>query len=70
MMRRLYSVSLLCVFSTACASSPLLRQQCFNPDAQLARIMQPYEAARAKGCGAGTVQPEGSACDQIGRAHV
>ncbi len=51
-----------CLFSTACASSPLLRQQCFNPDAQLAEIMQPYEAARATGCGVGTKQPEGSLC--------
>ena len=51
----------------ACASSPLLRQQCYNPDAQLAEVLPPFEAARAKGCGAGRAQPEGSDCDRLAR---
>jgi tetratricopeptide (TPR) repeat protein len=65
-MRRgpLRAAILASLFSTACASSPLLRQQCFNPDAQLAALMAPYEAARASGCGAGSTQPEGSACNR------
>jgi predicted Zn-dependent protease len=50
----------------ACASSsPLLRQQCYNADAQLAAVLKPLEALRAKGCGAS----EGgtSDCDELRR---
>jgi hypothetical protein len=41
-----------CLLTSACASTPLLRQQCYNPDAQLAEVLPAYEAARASGCGA------------------
>ncbi len=34
-------------------TSPLVRQECGNADAQLARVLQPLEALRAKGCDAG-----------------
>src|SRR5262245_12690851 len=31
-------------------TSPLVRQACYNADAQLASVLQPFEALRAKGC--------------------
>ena len=62
-----WPVITVCLLTTACASSPLLRQQCYNPDAQLAAVLPPYEAARANGCGAGRAQPEGSDCDRLAR---
>jgi predicted Zn-dependent protease len=53
------------VFTTACATtSPLVRQQCFNPDAQLADVLEPYEALRAKGC---EVERGTSECDRLRR---
>jgi len=39
--------------AAACKTiSPLVRQECDNADAQLARVWQPLEALRAKGCDA------------------
>jgi tetratricopeptide (TPR) repeat protein len=35
----------------ACATAPVVRQTCYNPDAQLAAVLEPLEAARARGCG-------------------
>jgi tetratricopeptide (TPR) repeat protein len=53
---------------SACATtSPLVRQECYNPDAQLASLMQPLEALRAKGCVAGDVQRGGSECERLRR---
>lgn len=49
--RRLYLMAVWSVTSLACAStSPLVRQQCFNPDLQLANVLRPLEDLRAKGC--------------------
>ena len=37
-----------------CASAPpLAHQDCYNADAQLRKIVEPLDAARAKGCGVG-----------------
>ncbi len=52
--------------STACAQrSPLVRQQCFNPDAQLAELMKPLDEARAKGCDPLATQTLTSECDRL-----
>jgi tetratricopeptide (TPR) repeat protein len=59
--------AIACLLTSACASTPLLRQQCYNPDAQLAEVLPAYEAARATGCGAGHTLPEGSDCDRYAR---
>jgi len=54
------------VIMAACATtSPLVRQECNNPDAELARVLQPLEALRAKGCDAGTGGR--SECDRLQR---
>jgi tetratricopeptide (TPR) repeat protein len=59
-------VLLVCVALTGCAArSPLLRQQCYDADAQLASVMQPLEALRAKGCTAGIARADGSRCDEL-----
>lgn len=53
------------VLVSACASAPpLARQQCYNPDAQLAEVLQPYEELRSKGCTAG-VNQIGSECEHL-----
>lgn len=58
-------VSLLVI--GACASAPpVARQQCYNPDAQLAAVLQPFETARAKGCDAGVGGAE-SECERLRR---
>lgn len=51
------------LWSSGCVrpSSPLLRQTCLNPDAQLASVLQPLEALRAKGCDAGVTRE----CDRL-----
>ena len=55
------------VLVTACATAPpIARQQCYNPDMQLASLLQPFEALRAKGCEAGVGQAE-SECDRLRR---
>ena len=54
------------VWGSACATtSPLLRQQCDNADAQLAMVLQPLEALRAKGCDTGAVKRGGSECERL-----
>jgi tetratricopeptide (TPR) repeat protein len=59
-------VFLVCLAFAGCAAhSPLLRQQCYNADAQLASVMQPLEALRAKGCTEGIHHAEGSQCDLL-----
>jgi predicted Zn-dependent protease len=51
--------------AAACASNPpLVRQQCYNPDAQLAELLTPYEQVRAKGCVLDAGQL-GSECDRL-----
>jgi tetratricopeptide (TPR) repeat protein len=51
--------------ASACASAPLVRQECYNPDAQLAGVLQPLEALRAKGCNSGLFQNRPSECDRL-----
>jgi tetratricopeptide (TPR) repeat protein len=53
--------------AAACATtSPLVRQQCNNPDAQLAGVLQPLEALRASGCRSGDIL-DGTECDRLRR---
>jgi tetratricopeptide (TPR) repeat protein len=66
-----------CLVATACATnSPLLRQQCYDPDAQLAEVLRPFEALRAQGCevSASPLRQGTSECDrlknEIGRLAV
>ena len=61
-------IAIACVLATtACATAPpLARQECYNADAQLASVLQPYEALRAKGCEAG-VNQQGSECNRLRR---
>ena len=48
---------------TGCAThSPLLHQQCYDADAQLAHVLQPFEAKR---CGAGTTRAGADECDRL-----
>lgn len=57
-----------CVLGAACkTTSPLVRQECDNADALLARVLQPLEALRAKGCDASAVRQGLSECDQLRR---
>jgi tetratricopeptide (TPR) repeat protein len=64
--KRLSSAMVVWVAVTGCAThSPLLRQQCYDPDAQLAEVLRPLEALRAKGCSAGTSRAAGSECDRL-----
>ena len=52
----------------ACATdAPLRHQECYNADAQLASLLQPLEALRAKGCDAGVAQRGTSECDRLRR---
>lgn len=53
----------------SCATtSPLVRQECSNPDVQLAAVLTPLEALRAKGCDASPVVQQGrSECDRLRR---
>jgi tetratricopeptide (TPR) repeat protein len=69
---RLGAAVAVCLTTGACAStSPLVRQQCFNPEAQLASVLEPFEAARARGCDAAALQSgrvDGvSRCDTLQR---
>ena len=66
--RRWCAACVMSLMTSACATtSPLARQQCYNPDAQLASLMQPLEALRAKGCAAGDVQRGGLECERLRR---
>ena len=58
--------SALCLALSACATtSPLLRQQCYDADAQLAAVLTPLEQARAAGCGASAVKSGESDCVRL-----
>jgi predicted Zn-dependent protease len=65
--RRLSTALAAAVFVGACASAPpIARQQCYNPDAQLASLLQPLESLQAKGCGPGVGARE-SECERLRR---
>ena len=50
---RLCAALLSMAVSGACAAgAPLARQQCNNADVELAKVLQPLEALRTKGCDA------------------
>jgi predicted Zn-dependent protease len=54
------------MMTTACATSPVLRQQCYGPDAQLAKLLKPYEELRAKDCTVnGSVERGGAECERL-----
>jgi len=39
------------VLATACATtSPLVRQQCYDPDGRLSAVLKPLETQQQKGC--------------------
>ena len=51
---------------TGCATrSPLLHQQCYDADVQLADALQPFEELRTKGCSSGISRAGGSECDRL-----
>ena len=62
-------ISAACLITTtACATSPVLRQQCYNPDLRLARLLQPYQELRAKDCTVGdSIDRGGAECDRLER---
>ncbi len=61
------AISAACIMMTsACATSPVLRQQCYNPNALLASVLQPYEALRANDCTIdGSVERGGAECERL-----
>ena len=65
---RLGALMAVGLMAAACATttSPLVRQQCNNPDAQLAEVLQPLQALRASGCGRGDIL-DGTECDRLRR---
>ena len=66
--RRLRAAFAALLTASACATtSPLVRQECSNADAQLASVLQPLEALRAKGCDTGVVRPGTSECQRLER---
>ena len=50
--------------------SPLLRQTCQNPDAQLAQLLQPLEDLRAKGCDGTSTEKARLRCEELEREIV
>ena len=68
LLRPMCAVFVATALASACAtSSPLVRQECSNADAQLASVLQPLEALRAKGCDTGVVRPGTSECQRLER---
>ena len=67
--RRWRAAAVMSLVTSACATtSPLVRQECYNPDAQLASFIQPLEDLRAKDCVLlGDVQRGGLECLRLGR---
>ena len=62
------AIPVACLIMTACASNPVLRQQCYNPDARLARLLQPYQELRAKDCTVDeNIDRGGLECDRLER---
>ncbi len=70
--RRGCASAVACLLMTAaCATNPVLRQQCYNPDARLARLLQPYQELRAKDCTAdGNIERGGAECERLEREIV
>jgi tetratricopeptide (TPR) repeat protein len=65
--RRLSAALAPSLLAGACAStSPVVRQVCRNPDAQLAAVLQPFEELRTKGCGDGS-GPWAMECERLRR---
>jgi predicted Zn-dependent protease len=66
--RQLCALGAAVVLTAACAmpQPPLVRQQCYNPDAQLAAVLKAYEAVRAEGCNVDNVQRRAE-CDRLRR---
>jgi len=65
--RRLSAAFAGAVLAGACASAPpIARQQCYNPDAQLAALLTPLEALQTKGCDPGVGARE-SECERLRR---
>jgi predicted Zn-dependent protease len=66
-MIRTSTIAAACIVMTAaCATDPVLRQQCYNPDAQLARLLKPYEELRAKDCTLdGSAERGGTECERL-----
>jgi len=57
----------LCLMTAGCATrSALVRQQCYNPDAQLASVLPAFEALRARGCDEATLNGP-SECERLQR---
>src|SRR5262249_28113293 len=66
----LSAVLALALVAPHCATtSPLARQQCNSPDAELATSLRLLEEARAKGCNPTTANDARSACDYL-RAEI
>jgi tetratricopeptide (TPR) repeat protein len=64
--RRLATTLVVWLAVVGCAThSPLLYQQCYDADVQLADVLRPLEELRAKGCSAGTNRGAGSECDRL-----
>jgi tetratricopeptide (TPR) repeat protein len=65
-LKRLSTAIIVWIAVTGCAAhSPLLHQQCYDADVQLAEILRPLEELRARGCIAGTSRAAGSECDHL-----
>ena len=57
----------LSLLAAACASrSPLVQQQCYDPDAQLVAVLKPLETAR-ENCSANVTRNGVSECDRLRR---
>ena len=68
--RALSAATAIVLVGSACASDPpLRRQECYNPDAQLAAVLQPFEMLRAKGCVGESPQSGGASCARL-RAEI
>ena len=67
-MKRVCAVFVLAALASSCAvthtTSPLVRQQCYNPAQQLAAVLTPLQEARAAGCKPSTRGGE-TQCDAL-----
>jgi tetratricopeptide (TPR) repeat protein len=58
----------VCVFLTACASGQLtIRQECYDPDAQLRSLLNSLEINRARGCWDREIHDPPSVCNNLQR---
>jgi predicted Zn-dependent protease len=66
--RRCAALAACLIAIGGCATrSPIVRQQCYNPDAQLAGVLPAFEALRARGCDEATVVGGPSECERLQR---